>query len=213
MLQHPPRAQPRPHGRVPSVRWRRRDHRGQGRVPDARPGQGALAALQHRGRGRRDPPSRGRLHPAGRRHPGDGAGRARRRRRDLPPDHGGRDRAQNLGRMAGQDRPGRHHVRARRLGHRQLRAPDRRHGRARRPGDPGRAPVHRDRAASGDRAAAQGRSARDGRAARERRLLVHARGGGRPAARAVRAGRALLLSWTARARMPSTSCSPRTSSA
>ena len=96
--------------------------------------------------------------------------------------------------MAGQDRPGRDRVRARGFGHRQLRAPDRRHGRARRPGDSGRAPVHRDRAASGDRAAAQGRPARDGGAARERRLLVHARRGWRPAARAVRARGALLLS-------------------
>ena len=96
-------------------------------------GQGALAALQHRGRGRRDPPSRGRLHPAGRRHSGDGAGRARRRRRDLPPDPRSIAIEQKpLGRVAGQDRPGRHRVRARGLGDRQLRAPDRRHGRARR---------------------------------------------------------------------------------
>ena len=53
-------------------------------------------------------------------------------------------------RVAGQDRQGRHRLRARRLGDRQFRAPDRRDGRARHPGHPGRAPVHRHRAASGD---------------------------------------------------------------
>ena len=49
---------------------------------------------------------------------------------------------------------GRPHVRARGVGDRQLRAPDRRHGRTRGAGDPSRASVHRDRAASRDRAAA-----------------------------------------------------------
>ena len=92
-LQHPPRAEPRPHGRVPPVCRRRGDDRRRGRVPDAAAGQGDLAALQHRGRGRRDPPSRGRLHPAGRPDPGAGQGRARPRRRDLPPDQGHRHRA------------------------------------------------------------------------------------------------------------------------
>ena len=57
-LQHPPRAEPRPHGRVPPVCRRRGDDRRRGRVPDAAAGQGDLAALQHRGRDRRDPPSR-----------------------------------------------------------------------------------------------------------------------------------------------------------
>ena len=98
---------------------RRRDHRRQGRVPDAPSGQGDLAALQHRGRGRRDPPSRGWLHPAGRRHPGDGPGRAPAAPRSTARPRG-RDRAEAVGRMAGQDRPGRDRVRARGFGHRQL---------------------------------------------------------------------------------------------
>ena len=136
--QHPPRAQSRPHGRVPPVCERGGDDRGPGRVPDPAAGQGDLAAVQHRRGGRRDPPPGGRLHPAGRRHPGDGEGRPRRRRRDLPPDQGHRDRTEAVRRMAGQDRPGRRHVRARGVGDRQLRAPDRRHGRARRAGHPGR---------------------------------------------------------------------------
>ena len=41
-----------------------------GGVPDAAAGQGNLAALQHRGAGRRDPASGGRLHSAGRPDPG-----------------------------------------------------------------------------------------------------------------------------------------------
>ena len=74
-LQHPPRDEPRPHGRVPPVCRRGRDHRRRGRVPDPAAGQGDLAALQHRRPGRRDPASRGRLHPAGRPDPGAGQGR------------------------------------------------------------------------------------------------------------------------------------------
>ena len=61
-------------------------------------------------------------------------------------------------RMAGQDRQGRHHLRACRLGDRQLRAPDRRDGRARHPGHPGRASVHRHRAASGGAGAPRARA-------------------------------------------------------
>ena len=78
------------------------------------------------------------------------------------------DRAAAVWRMAGQDRQGRHHLRAHRLGDRQFRPPDRRDGRARHSGHPGRAPIHRHRAASGDRRAPEGGPARDGRAARER---------------------------------------------
>ena len=92
-LQHPPRAEPRPHGRVPPVCRRRGDDRRRGRVPDAAAGEGDLAALQHRGRGRRDPPPGRRLHPAGRSHPGAGQGCARPRRRDLSSDQGDGHRA------------------------------------------------------------------------------------------------------------------------
>ncbi len=89
-------------------------------------------------------------------------------------------------RLGGPHRPGRHRLRARGLGQRQLRAAHRRHGRARRAGHPGRAPVHRHRGPPRD-PGAQGRGpAGDGRAARVRRLLVHARGGRRPAARSLR---------------------------
>ena len=92
-----------------------------------------------------------------------------------------------------QDRQGRHRLRARGLGHRQFRATDRRDGRARHPGHPGRAPVHRHRAASrGARAAPPG-PARDGRAARGRFLLVPARGERRLPPRPLRDRRALLL--------------------
>ena len=73
-------------------------------------GQGDLAALQHRWRRRRDPPSGGRLHPAGRPHPGAGPGRAPGRRRDLPPDPGHRHQPEADRRVAGADRQGRHHL-------------------------------------------------------------------------------------------------------
>ena len=76
------------------------------------------------------------------------------RRRDQSQHQGRRDRADAVRRMAGEDRPGRHRLRARRLRERQFCAKDRRDGRARRAGHPGRAPVHRHRGASGDPGAA-----------------------------------------------------------
>ena len=91
------------------------------------------------------------------------------------------------------NRQGRHRLRARRLGDRQFRAADRPHGRDQRAGDPGPASIYRHRGASRDpRAQGQG-PAGDGGLARVGFLLVHARGGGRPAARALREGRAGLL--------------------
>ena len=121
------------------------------------------------------------------------------------------DRADARRRVAGQDRQGRHHLRARRLGDRQFRPPDRRDGRPRRPGHPGRAPVHRHRAASGDPGAPEAGPAGDGRAARGGFVLVHARGEWRPAARPLREGRALLLRRRARTPTPNTSSSRRIS--
>ena len=85
-VEHPPRAHPRPDGRIQLLRRRRGDDRRQGEVPDARRGQGDLAALRCRGNHRRDPAPRGRLHPARRPDAGAGARRARARGRDQPPD-------------------------------------------------------------------------------------------------------------------------------
>ena len=160
-------------------------------TPDA--AEGDLAALRDRRHPRRDPASRRRLHPARRPDAGAGARRAQPRRGDLSQHDGHRHRAEAVRRMAGEDRQGRHRLRARRLRHRQFRAPHRRDGRARHAGHPGRAPVYRHRGASGDPGAPAPGPAGDGRAARGGFLLVHARGGGRPAARPLREGRAGLL--------------------
>ena len=137
------------------------------------------------------PASRRRLHPAGRPDPGAGQGRARRCGAEINRNTTVTAIEQTpSGEWLVEDRQGRHHLRARRLRHRQFRPADRRDGRPRRPGHPGRAPVHRHRAASGDPGAPAPGPARDGRAARGGLLLVHARGGGRPAARPLREGRA-----------------------
>ena len=78
-------------------------------------GEGDLAALRDRRDPRRHPASRGRLYPARRPHPGAGQGRARARRRDQPQHDRHRHRADGRRRVAGQDRQGRHHLRACRL--------------------------------------------------------------------------------------------------
>ena len=104
----------------------RDDRRHRGQVPHARRGQGDLAALQHRRHARRDPASAGRLYPARRSDAGAGARRARARRRDQPQHHRHRDRAAAERRMEGRHRQGRDRLRARDLGDRQFRAPDRR---------------------------------------------------------------------------------------
>ncbi len=70
---------------------------------------------------------------------------------------------------------------------------DRAHGRDQRAGDPGPAPIYRHRGASRDRRAQGQGPARDGGVARVGFVLVHARGSGRPAARALRERRAGLL--------------------
>src|SRR5271169_4929389 len=96
-------------------------------------------------------------------------------------------------RMEGCDRQGRHRLRARRLGDRQFRTGDRPHGRDQRAGDPGPAPIYRDRSSSRDsRPQGQG-PAGDGGLTRIGFVLVHARGSGRALARALREGRAGLL--------------------
>ena len=194
-LQHPPRPHAGPAGRIQILRRRRRDdrrHRGQ--VPDPRAGQGDLAAVQHRRAPRRAFSIR--------RTATSSRPTSPRPWRAARATRGGEinrnttvtaiERAPSR-RVAGRDRQGRHHLRARRLRSRQFRPPDRPHGRPQRAGHPGRAPVYRHRAASGDPGAQGQGPARDGRAARVRFLLVHARGGGRPAARPLREGRAGLL--------------------
>ena len=175
---------------MPASRRRSADR---GQVPDAGRGQGDLAALQYRRDPRRHPASRGRLHPARRSDAVVGARRARARRGDQPPHDGHGDRAAAERRMESLNRQGRHHLRACRLGDRQFRAPNRPHGRNQRAGDPGRAPIYRHRGASRDRQAQGARPAGNGRAARIGFRLVHARGGGRLAARTLRKGRAGLL--------------------
>jgi hypothetical protein len=139
------------------------------------------------------------------RHPDDGyiqpadltqamaKGRALPRGGDLPQHHGHGHRGPAQRGMAGADRPGRHRLRARGVGHRQLRPPHGRHGGARNPGDPRGAPVHRDRAAPGGAGAPPAGPARDGRAARGGFLLVPARGERRLHPRPLRGGRSLLL--------------------
>ena len=122
-----------------------------------------------------------------------------------------RDRAIAGRRVEGRHRQGRHHLRARRLGVRQFRPADRPHGRDQHSRHPGPAPVYRHRGASRDRRAQGAGPAGDGRAARIRFLLVHARGGGRPAARPLRGRRAGLLCRRARRRTANTSSSPRIS--
>ena len=130
-------------------------------------GEGNLAALRDRRHHRRHPASRRRLYPAGRPHPGAGQGRARAGRRDQPQHHRHR---RSSGRAGGEwlvktdkgDITCEHVVSC----DRQFRPADRRDGRPRHPGHPGRASVHRHRAASGDRRAPAQGPAGDGRAAR-----------------------------------------------
>ena len=122
-------------------------------------GQGHLAALRCRRNHRRDPASRGRLHPARRSDAIAGARGARARRRDQPPHDGHRDRAAAERRMESLNRQGRHNLRACRFGDRQFRTANRPHGRNQCAGDPGRAPIYRDRSASRDRQAQGARPA------------------------------------------------------
>ena len=96
-----------------------------------------------------------------------------------------RDRAARERRMEGRHRQGRHHLRACRFGSGQFRAEDRAHGRDRHPRHPGAAPIHRHRAASRDRGAQGGGLPEMGVLREVGFVLVHARGGGRPAARAL----------------------------
>ena len=79
-----------------------------------------------RGNHRRDPASRGRLYPARRPHAGFGARRPQSRGGDQPPYDRDRHRAAAERRMEGPNRQGRRHLRARRFGDRQFRAPNRR---------------------------------------------------------------------------------------
>ena len=138
----------RPLGRVHVLRRRRRNHRHQGQQAHARATEGDLAARLDRRHPRRHPAPRRRLHPARRPDPGAGQGGAGAGRGDPPQHPRHRHRAGAFRRVAGHHRQGRHHLRTRGLGDRQLRAPDRRHGRPRRARHPGRAPVHRHRAPS-----------------------------------------------------------------
>ena len=124
-VEHPPRAHPRPDGRVQLLRGRRGNDRRQGEIPHARRGQDDLAALRCRRNHWRNPAPRGRLHPACRSDASVGARRARTRSRDQPPHDGHRHRAAAERRMESLDRQGRHNLRACRFGDRQFRAGDR----------------------------------------------------------------------------------------
>ena len=104
-----------------------------------------------------------------------------------------RDRAASERRMESRHRQGRRRLRTRRLRVGKLRTENGPHGRDQCAGDPCPTPIYRHRAASRDPGAKGQGPAGDGRAARIRFLLVHARGGGRPSARAVRKRRAGLL--------------------
>jgi len=92
-LEHPSGDEPGPHGRVPAVRRRGRNHWRRRALPDPRGGQGGLAAVQRRRAGGRDPAPGRRLRPARRPDPGAGQGRARPRRRDQPQHRRARHRA------------------------------------------------------------------------------------------------------------------------
>ena len=146
---------------------------------------GIIGAIQH---------PAGRLHPAGRPHPGAGARRARPRRRDQPADDGHRDRAAAERRMEGRHRQGRHRLRARRLRYRAI--------------SPGRPAAWSGSTSPSFRCSTSTSSPRRIPRSSTRKaqglpemgvlrevgfVLVHARGGGRPAARALRGRRAGLL--------------------
>ena len=104
--QHPPRHEPRPHGRVPVLCRGRAHHRGPRRVPDPRRGPVDLAALQRGGARRCHRASRGRLHPACGPHPGVRARRPRPGGGDPPAYEGDRHRADGGRGVAGTNRPG-----------------------------------------------------------------------------------------------------------
>ena len=211
-LQHPPRPHQGPLGRVHVLRRRRRDDRRQRQHAHPRAGEGDLAAL----RDRRPASARSSIpttatssRPTSPRRCAQGRAQltARRSYRYTTVTAIERDGRR---RVAGAHRQGRHRLRARRLLHRQLRAPDGRDGGARRPGHPRRAPVHRHRAAPRHPRAPPAGPARDGRAARGRqRPGTCAR---RPAASSsapTRRARPSATS-TGRTRRANTSCSRRT---
>ena len=159
-------------------------------------GQGHLAAVQRRGNRRRDPAPRGRLYPARRPDPGAGArrrasgggeiNRQTTRRRDRAPG-----RAAN-----GRSSPTRARSSASTSSRRAAISPARPAAWSglERAGHSGAAPIYRHRAASGDLRRARRKGLPEMGVLREVRfVLVHARGGGRPAARALRDRRARLL--------------------
>ena len=191
--QHPTRDEPRPDGRVSPVRGGGPHHRGGCRVPDPRRDRGDLAAVQHRRPGRSDSASRRRLRAAGGPDPGARDWCAPRRCGAVPQHHGDLDLPDHCRRVVRAHRQGRHRLRARGQRDGELRPAHRRDGRAGRSRHSGAAPVHRHRAASGDSGPSRGGAARDGGAARVRRLVVPARGAGRPDPRTLRDWRPRVL--------------------